>query len=263
MIEKNNQWKKNDLHISGVSAMPGGEYDAVSISGAGKIQGSLLCSSLRCSGSGKVYGDVHCSGEMAVSGAVDVEGSVWSEELRCSGVCRLTGDLEVHRLWTFGSLKIGGKLSGEDLQVSGTLQGSALHCREIAASGKLRLTHGLEAEKVRISGIAEVDGLLNAEIVEIQPTRFSHLTDVGGSEIRILDMDRSVGLCVSGCLSAQSIEGDTIELEYVKADVVRGKHIRIGKGCKIGRVEYSGSLEAVPGTVEEEVCSGPADNEKA
>lgn len=260
MMEESNQWKKIDLHISGASSMPGGEYGAVSISGAGKIQGSLVCSSLRCSGSGKVYGDVHCSGEMAASGAVGVEGSVWSEELRCSGVCRLTGDLEVHRLRISGSLQIGGKLSGEDLQVSGTLQGSALHCREIAASGKLRLTHGLEAEKVRISGIVEVDGLLNAEIIEIQPTRFSHLTDVGGSEIRILD--RSVGLRVPGCLSARSIEGDTIELEYVKADVVRGKHIRIGKGCKIGRVEYSGSLEAAPGTVGEEVCSGPADNEK-
>ena len=32
-----------DMKISGSSSMPGGEYRRVSISGAGKVQGSLKC----------------------------------------------------------------------------------------------------------------------------------------------------------------------------------------------------------------------------
>ena len=43
-----------DMKISGSSSMPGGEYRRVSISGAGKVQGSLKCEELHCSGAAKV-----------------------------------------------------------------------------------------------------------------------------------------------------------------------------------------------------------------
>ena len=43
---------KIDMKISGSSVMPGGEYGKVSISGSGKIQGSVKCDRLACSGSG-------------------------------------------------------------------------------------------------------------------------------------------------------------------------------------------------------------------
>ena len=53
-----------DMKISGSSTMPGGEYRRVSISGAGKVQGSLKCEELHCSGAAKVQGDVDCAGEL-------------------------------------------------------------------------------------------------------------------------------------------------------------------------------------------------------
>lgn len=43
-----------DMKISGSSTMPGGEYGRVSISGAGKVNGSLKCEELHCSGAAKV-----------------------------------------------------------------------------------------------------------------------------------------------------------------------------------------------------------------
>ena len=43
--------EKMDMRISGSSTMPGGEYDRVSISGSGTVQGDLRCQSLSCSGS--------------------------------------------------------------------------------------------------------------------------------------------------------------------------------------------------------------------
>ena len=58
-----------DMKISGSSSMPGGEYGKVSISGAGKVQGSLKCEELHCSGAAKVHGDVDCAGELRTNGA--------------------------------------------------------------------------------------------------------------------------------------------------------------------------------------------------
>ena len=85
-----------DMKISGSSTMPGGEYGRVSISGAGKVQGSLKCEELHCSGASNVQGDVDCAGELCTSGAGKVAGSV-----RC------------------GSLTSSGSFSAQSVQVEG------------------------------------------------------------------------------------------------------------------------------------------------
>ena len=85
-----------DMKISGSSSMPGGEYRRVSISGAGKVQGSLKCEELHCSGAAKVQGDVDCAGELHTSGAGKVAGNA-----RC------------------GSLSSSGAFSAQSVQVEG------------------------------------------------------------------------------------------------------------------------------------------------
>ena len=47
-----------------------------------------------------------------------------------------------------------------------------------------------------------------------------------------------------------------IELENVEAEIVRGKYVRIGHGCRIGTVEYGKNLEAEPGTVRQSTQTG-------
>lgn len=74
-----------DMKISGSSSMPGGEYGKVSISGAGKVQGSLKCEELHCSGAAKVHGDVDCAGELRTNGAGKVDGSARCGSLSASG----------------------------------------------------------------------------------------------------------------------------------------------------------------------------------
>ena len=91
-----------DMKISGSSAMPGGEYRTVSISGSGKVQGSLRCESLRCSGSAKVQGDVDCAGEIRCSGSSRVTGDITCQELGCSGSTRKRDGV------SFSSLRDGG-----------------------------------------------------------------------------------------------------------------------------------------------------------
>ena len=119
---------------------------------------------------------------------------------------------------------------------------------------------GVEAEAVRISGMAGIPGLLNAETVEIAADRGIRIGSIGGGSIRIYKPTQVslLGLFRSSCSCAQAgdIEGDDVDLEYTQADVVRGRRVRIGEGCSIGRVEYSESLDAWDGTVGEAVQTG-------
>ena len=230
-----------DMKISGSSTMPGGEYGRVSISGAGKVQGSLKCEELHCSGAAKVHGDVDCAGELRTNGAGKVDGSA-----RC------------------GSLSASGAFSAQTVQVEGlaSVSGSlrteqAFTADELRASGSLeagsRVSGDVEAETAVLSGAVEIGGLLNAETVEISANRAVHISAIGGGTIRVLQKDTATVLGIfhtsPGCARIGSIEGDNIELENVEAEIVRGKYVRIGHGCRIGTVEFGENLEAEPGTV--------------
>ena len=180
-----------------------------------------------------------CAGEVRSSGSSKVTGSITCESLSCSGAVKCEGSiLSRGRIHSSGAMKVSGSLEGGEVDVSG----------------------GLEAEAVRISGMAGIPGLLNAETVEIAADRGIRIGSIGGGSIRIYQPQQKslLGLFRSSCSCAQAgdIEGDDVDLEYTQADVVRGRRVRIGEGCSIGRVEYSESLDALPGTVGEAVQTG-------
>ena len=175
-----------DMKISGSSAMPGGEYRLVSISGSGKVQGSLRCESLRCSGSARVQGDVDCAGEIRCSGSSRVTGDITCQELGCSGSTRCEGSLRANgRVHSSGALKVDGSLEGGEVDVSGGLEAGEIHCGRLHCSGGARVSGGVEAESVHLTGSAVIQGLLNAETVEISASRGIRIGSIGGSSIRI------------------------------------------------------------------------------
>ena len=249
-----------DMKISGSSAMPGGEYRLVSISGSGKVQGSLRCESLRCSGSARVQGDVDCAGEIRCSGSSRVTGDITCQELGCSGSTRCEGSLRANgRVHSSGALKLDGSLEGGEVDVSGGLEAGEIRCGLLHCSGGARVSGGVEAESAHLTGSAVIQGLLNAETVEISASRGIRIGSIGGSSIRIHKPTQVslLGLFHGSvsCAQVGDIEGDDVDLEYTQADVVRGRRVRIGEGCSIGRVEYSESLDAWDGTVGESVCT--------
>ena len=241
-----------DMKISGSSTMPGGEYGSVSISGAGKVNGSLKCEELHCSGAAKVQGDVDCAGELHTSGAGKIAGSVRCGSLSASGDFSAQS-VQVEGLASVsGSLRTEQALTADELSASGSLEAGSVHCRAFRASGACRVSGDFEAETAVLSGAAEIDGLLNAETVEISANPAVHIHAIGGGTIRVLQKDTAVILG----LFRTTPEGDDIELENVEADIVRGKYVRIGHGCRIGTVEYGENLEAEPGTVSRSTQTG-------
>ena len=227
-----------DMKISGASSMPGGEYGRVSISGAGKVQGSLKCEELHCSGAAKVHGDVDCAGELRTNGAGKVDGSARCGSLSASGAFSAQ-TVQVEGLASVsGSLRTEQAFTADELRASGSLEAGSVHCRALRSSGACR-----------VSGD-----------VEISANRAVHISAIGGGTIRVLQKDTATVLGIfrtsPGCARIGSIEGDNVELENVEAEIVRGKYVRIGHGCRIGTVEYGENLEAEHGTVRQSTQTG-------
>lgn len=183
-----------DMKISGSSTMPGGEYGSVSISGAGKVNGSLKCEELHCSGAAKVQGDVDCAGELHTSGAGKIAGSVHCGSLSASGDFSAQS-VQVEGLASVsGSLRTERALTADELSASGSLEAGSVHCRVLRASGACRVSGDIEAETAALSGAVQIGGLLNAETVEISTNPAVRIHAIGGGTIRVLQKDTTTFL---------------------------------------------------------------------
>lgn len=245
--------EKMNLNASGATHLQGGEYGDARVSGALKVSGDISCDSLRCSGSTKIDGALVCVGAVECSGSVKVAGDASIGYLRHSGSFACEGNVVcTNEIESSGSTKIDGDLTMGNGGFSGScIVGGALHAGVLRCSGKVQVSKGLEAEAFTASGVTEIGGLLNAEKIEISLGGKCEVADIGCSTL-LVKKNHSFSFS-KFTLRANSIEGDDVELLATKAEVVRGKNVRIGKGCEIGRVEYSENLEIDGGTVGEQV----------
>ncbi len=240
-----------DMRISGSGSIPGGEYENVRVSGSGKCHGNIKCKSFHGSGATHCTGNVECEGIFHVSGSGHIDGDIKAGTIHCSGSLHAVGSLEAEtELHASGSCHVG-----KDCISHG----------ELHASGSLSVDGGIEAERAKVSGKLTCPGLLNADWVEMKmrsrnPSRvgaiggsrivieYSHGSDSEGGGFylfglrfgRVKEESKGKGIILR---VAESIEGDEITLEGVETPLVVGKNIRIGDGCRIGTVRYSGVLE--------------------
>lgn len=245
---------RENLKCSGATTVAGGVYDQVSTSGALRSSGSIDCMSLHSSGATKIAGDLICAGEVSGSGAIRVNGRIQTGSLHSSGsVHAEAGLICAGEARLNGGLGCGGDIHADCLRCNGSaMSAGVVRVREAHVSGKLEAA-GVEAEIFRSSGKLMIRGLLNAEDAELSIGGRIEVGDIGGSRI-VVHRERVIGFSFSRPeLCVKSIEGDTIELEYTKAQVVRGRYVRIGAGCEIGRVEYSEDLTVEGGKVAQEV----------
>ena len=214
-----------NFSIAGSGTLTGGDYDKVSLSGSTKLRGEVRCASLHANGSFGGSGSIDCSGEMRMNGAVNIDGALSAREVR-----------------TAGALKCGG-IKGEKVSLAG-------------AAG---VESDIEAEELRIRGAVKCGGLINADRIDIVFDSRSRAQSIGGSSISVkVSIEKKgffgrlfkLGDCGEMTVD-EGIEGDDIYLENVTSPRVVGKNVTIGRGCRIGEVQYSESLEVSPETVVE------------
>lgn len=250
--------EKRSLHSSGSKQIDGGDYADVHVSGSVRVNGNLRCDEMHCSGSTRIDGGLECNGPVAASGSVKITDAskIGSGRISGSFVCE-DGLQCAGKMDASGSVRVGGALRLGEGSFSGSCSvNGAVHATVLSCSGKFTVGKDVEAERFQSSGRLEIRGLLNAERVEISAQGVSEVGDIGGGTILVKRSRLSFYLCIGGGrlgLRVRTIEGDHVELENTQAKVVRGKNVRIGRGCEIGRVEYSGELIIDGGIVREQV----------
>ena len=227
--------EKSDIKISGSGSISGGTYGEISISGSGRISGDVECEGFHASGSAKGDGSLK-AGRMKLAGSANITGGLSAEQIVISGSASAGGDVTAKEIAVSGSFHADGGLQGESINVG----------------GGLHVGRDLKSESFVCSGSFAVGGTLNAGTIEIKAHRGkSRAAEIGGSKISVRREEglpfgfQSLFSSGSPCLlETDAIEGDDIYLEYTRANAVRGGKIRLGPGCDIGTVEYSGSFEA-------------------
>lgn len=210
-----------DLVVNGVSDAAGGKYGSVKIDGVSKVVGDIEALSFK------------------LNGVIRMNGSVKSESFVCDGTMKVAGSLSTSKMQMNGLVHVEGALSGEWLQLNGLF----------------KIKGDCEFERVEGEGGFEVDGLLNAGSLNLKLHGRGKAREIGVESLFVRQGAKSLWSKLwrwlfpkfKPELQAGTIEGDDIDVEYTKADVVRGNRIVIGKGSVIGRVEYKTELAVHPG----------------
>ena len=227
----------NNLHIAGSSKCSGGVYDEVHVSGSAKSSGSIECQDLHVSGAFQSEGSVKVQNDVKISGSLKVDGDMNAREIKISGGC-----------------KISGKVECEEMKVSGAIRCKGILSKTISVSGGLNAEEDVEGEKIELKGAANIGGLLNGEEITIvtgSKMDVNKIGQIGGSQITIREGYNETNSLLgfifqksqsfSGVVVTSSIEGDTLDLNHVRAERVSGRNIILHEDCKIGKVEYTES----------------------
>lgn len=220
----------NDMKIAGEGSVGGGTYGNVVINGAGRVTGDVSCQEFRINGAGAAEGNV-------LARLIDVNGSG-----------TFSGKVETKELAVKGDASVKLGLGVGDLKVKGRLSAGAVAANTADVRGEIRVHADMEAESLTGEGAFKVDGMLNAGKLDFALHGLSNAREIGGDTVSITLGRGFVGASLLGLfterrLAAETIEADEITLENTTAKVVRGVNVRIGTGCDIELVEYSGMID--------------------
>ncbi len=246
-----------DMKISGAGVLSGGEYEEVRISGSAKIEGEVRCKSFSASGAVKGEGGLVCQDDFHTAGSAQFTGAVSAKTAEISGALKCASLTLEKEAKLYGGAEVEGKLSGGEFWVSGDLKtGNGIEAETFRFSGG-------GAGPMNIGGKLKCGGLLNAETVEITLGLQKHsVSAIGGGTVTVKEKAESGpfgsfpsfgafpspwGKPLQGSLNVtESIEADRVELENTVCPLVTGRTVKLGKGCKIGTVRYSESLDLDP-----------------
>lgn len=229
-----------NINISGTGKINGGKFENINISGFGKILGDVEANLIEVSGMATVNGRAKMQ-RFVVQGNGTVEGELEGSELDITGNFKIKGSTKVNQIRNEGRARFKGSVKAD----------------KVACFGYISADQDLEAENFNCEGSFSIQGLLNANKISVEINGFCYAKEIGCEEIRVRCqshwnffhklMTPFLGPNhAPDKLTTDLLEGTLIQISDTHAKVVRGQDIRIGPGCKIGEVEYSGKLEIDP-----------------
>ncbi|OEF97157.1 hypothetical protein [Desulfuribacillus alkaliarsenatis] len=229
--------QRKNLHLTGDGTAAGGHYNKVKIIGEAIINGDVDCISLK------------------TTGTCEVQGSLKTTKAKITGTTRIKGDLHAEKLKIVGDIDVDNNANVKELDIKGEIRISGNATVENAnILGLLDIKGDCNTETFKVKGPFQVGGLLNAGEIDLELHSTCNVKEIGGGTIRIkrgtdMILKKMIKLLFmpkdfyQGRLVTDSIEGDDIYIEHVKAKVVRGTNIEIGPGCEIDLLEYRGTIK--------------------
>ncbi len=204
------------------------------IRGAGVVSGGTPIDEFKCSGSGKVTDDLLAK-EVRISGACKIDGRCETEEFHSSGAVKVASDVITKEFRSSGTARLAADLRAKEVHTSGalTVAGSILDAEEVTVAGGLRVQGSVHTQKFTSKGRFRIGQALEADEVDIrlQGRSTSRVPVIKGSEISVRGGRRA------GDLVVDTVEGQEVRLESTRAQLVRGKTVRVGPLCSIDVVE--------------------------
>ncbi len=184
--------------------------------------------------------------DLSLSGVGSASGGTY-HDVRINGVGKVYGDLDCVRCRVDGVADIYGNVKATTVQIRGRarVQGS-VSGEEVRLEGDTNIAGNCEAETFHAAGAFQVDGLVNADQVSIRLHGSAQVKEIGGENISVVKHHKFGLFSRFKKLTAETIEGDDVHLEFTKANVVRGNRVRIGPGCEIECVEYRTDYQQAP-----------------
>jgi cytoskeletal protein CcmA (bactofilin family) len=216
-----------NVRVDGAGYVGGSSFGDVTINGSGTIASGVRAGRVVINGSGSTEGELTAE-TIVVNGSAKLHGPIHVGDLTASGTTSIGNDLDVGRLHVKGAVDVGGDISAVDIDLKG-----ALSCGG-----------DCQAETLTGDGAFEISGLLNEGRIDVRIYGRCRARDIGGERISVKASKKAVWLrpFTDMRLTVDSIEADDVILEYTTAKVVRGHNVRLGTGCQVDLVEYTGTL---------------------
>ena len=234
------------MTISGSGHIPAGEYnEKISVSGSGRLDGNIRCTAFSVSGSAHCAGSVECHEDFRVSGSAHVDGSVAAAAVSVSGSAHIGEDLVVKETVRIaGSAAVGGDVKSGIIHCAGSLRvEKGIEAEEFRAAGSVKCGGLLNAETVDMS----MDGHGHSHVGSIGGSEIRvYLKKSEKSRKRRLPLFSRLVSSSSDLTVDELVEGDVVALECVKVPAVVGRVVAIGAGCEIDLVQYSEEVEVDP-----------------
>lgn len=168
------------------------------------------------------------------------------EKITINGTGNIKGEITAKSLNVNGVAKACENITAEKVEINGTFSGRNIKGKKIVIRGIADFNGKVECEQFELNGSIRCDSI-NSEQIEIKLKGFGNVNELVGSHINVkVNEPTLIIMSVQikpSVLKAKMIEADEIYLEHTEADVVSGNIVQIGRGCKIGRVEYRESLK--------------------
>lgn len=164
------------------------------------------------------------------------------KNISINGIGSILNSVNSENITLVGTCKAFGNITCNDISVEGTFScNSDIEFTNIAnIEGLISIDGNFQGKEIILNGKVNVKGLMSADKMNICTCAKSTIKEIGGEDIIVTSTKG--GIFNKPYLYVDSIEGDNITLEKTICNIVRGHNITINKGCRIKKLEYTGTI---------------------